>query len=264
MLEIVFTLLEHPDPAPELALIVDGICNAFAGAGCVLTDGVPRVRQRVIASTPEVPRIPVNVVLNQRLPPHPLMEYYSRTGDLTTFSVDDIAGSDWHTSPAYTVVRDLVGISRRRCMRQLSLPLHAPPRVARSYFVYRAGMEFDDRERAFARRIQPVLQRLDCHMRIFEQYRRGQPSPITSGVELTPRELTVLALLGEGLTASAIGRQLKITVSTVNTHLEHLYRKLGTDNRMTTVLRARDLGLFPTWLTEAVASGSRRRERPTG
>jgi DNA-binding NarL/FixJ family response regulator len=63
------------------------------------------------------------------------------------------------------------------------------------------------------------------------------------GHRLTQRELTVLAVLAEGLTADAIARRLDISPRTVHRHLQHLYRKLGTTDRLATVLRAKALGL---------------------
>ncbi len=57
-------------------------------------------------------------------------------------------------------------------------------------------------------------------------------------IQLTPRELAVLALLAEGLTAASIGRRLMITERTVHKHLQHSYTKLG-------VLHAQHIGLLP-------------------
>ncbi len=62
---------------------------------------------------------------------------------------------------------------------------------------------------------------------------------------LTQREFTVLSVLAEGLTADAIARRLDISPRTVHRHLQHLYRKLGTTDRLATVLRAKSLGLVP-------------------
>ncbi|OJF12874.1 helix-turn-helix transcriptional regulator [Couchioplanes caeruleus] len=75
----------------------------------------------------------------------------------------------------------------------------------------------------------------------------GDPAePADPGTRrLTPRELDVLALLAESLTAAAIGRRLGISAGTVHKHLSALYRKLGTGDRLATVLRARALGLLP-------------------
>jgi DNA-binding CsgD family transcriptional regulator len=62
---------------------------------------------------------------------------------------------------------------------------------------------------------------------------------------LTQRERTVLTMLAEGLTAEAIARRLDISPRTVHRHLQHLYRKLGTADRLATVLRAKAVGLLP-------------------
>lgn len=62
---------------------------------------------------------------------------------------------------------------------------------------------------------------------------------------LTPREHTVLNLLGEGLSAKAMARRLAISPRTVTKHQETLYRKLETSDRLMTVLRAQALGLLP-------------------
>ena len=59
---------------------------------------------------------------------------------------------------------------------------------------------------------------------------------------LTTRELATLRLLAESLTADAIARRLGITVGTVHKHLASLYRKLGTSDRLETVLCAQRLG----------------------
>ena len=64
-------------------------------------------------------------------------------------------------------------------------------------------------------------------------------------VGLTPRELSVLALLAEGLTAASIGRRLMITERTVHKHLQHSYAKLGVADRLGAVLRAQHIGLLP-------------------
>ncbi|EWM17261.1 response regulator transcription factor [Kutzneria sp. 744] len=69
-------------------------------------------------------------------------------------------------------------------------------------------------------------------------------------VLLTPRELTVLALAAESLTAEAIARRLGIATGTVQKHLENAYRKLGTGDRLTSVLRAQALGLLPRAWTQ--------------
>jgi two-component system nitrate/nitrite response regulator NarL len=60
---------------------------------------------------------------------------------------------------------------------------------------------------------------------------------------LTPREREILGLTAEGCTAPEIGRRLYLSTTTVKTHLQHLYEKLGVSDRAAAVAEAmrRDL-----------------------
>jgi DNA-binding CsgD family transcriptional regulator len=62
--------------------------------------------------------------------------------------------------------------------------------------------------------------------------------------------LTVLALLAEGLTAAALARRLGISTRTAVKHLENIYRKCGTSDRLSTVMLAQELGLVPSRLSQ--------------
>ena len=62
---------------------------------------------------------------------------------------------------------------------------------------------------------------------------------------LTERELAVLRLLATRLSNREIGRQLYVSVNTVRTHLQAVYRKLGVGTRAEAVAHARELGLLP-------------------
>jgi DNA-binding NarL/FixJ family response regulator len=59
-----------------------------------------------------------------------------------------------------------------------------------------------------------------------------------SVLALTPRELEVLQLLAFGYTNRDIGRRLFISPDTVKTHLEHIYQKLGANDRTAAVAEA--------------------------
>lgn len=65
------------------------------------------------------------------------------------------------------------------------------------------------------------------------------------GATLTPRETEVLALVGRGATNSAVAAALGIRESTVKSHLEHVFTRLGVDDRTAAVTRAMALGLIP-------------------
>lgn len=63
---------------------------------------------------------------------------------------------------------------------------------------------------------------------------------------LTPRQRDVLRLLVEGKPNKLICRALGLSESSVKTHLEAVYRRLGVSSRTQAVLAAARLGLLPT------------------
>ncbi|MGW3958157.1 LuxR C-terminal-related transcriptional regulator [Streptomyces sp. NPDC004752] len=143
----------------------------------------------------------------------------------------------------------------------LAVPLPGPAAPITGCLVYRSGADFTDDEIRLARRAQPLLAAVDRQRQLLEQWRRllpgaggspnagspdvGSADERAAGCALTPRETTVLLLLADALTASAIGRRLGISDRTVHKHIEKIYRKLGTRDRVSTVLRAQRLGLVP-------------------
>ncbi len=60
---------------------------------------------------------------------------------------------------------------------------------------------------------------------------------------LTPREVEVLAAVGEGLSNKAIARRLDISAHTVKYHLEAIFAKLGVRSRAEAVTRGLRLGV---------------------
>jgi two-component system, NarL family, nitrate/nitrite response regulator NarL len=60
---------------------------------------------------------------------------------------------------------------------------------------------------------------------------------------LTPREVEVLALVGQGQSNKAIARRLNISAHTVKYHLEAIFSKLGVRSRAEAVTRGLRLGV---------------------
>lgn len=75
-----------------------------------------------------------------------------------------------------------------------------------------------------------------------ELARRARRAAAMAGA-LTGREQQVLALLPDGLTMRAMAERLRVSDRTVETHMAHLYRKLGVRNRAEALHRAVALGL---------------------
>ena len=67
----------------------------------------------------------------------------------------------------------------------------------------------------------------------------------SSAVErLTRREHDVLRLVAEGQTNAEVAKNLKVTIATVKTHIEHIIAKLGVADRTQAAVRAVELGLL--------------------
>ena len=89
---------------------------------------------------------------------------------------------------------------------------------------------------------------------ILQQTRRALDTAphrqITAGAPLTERELAVLRLLPAQLSAREIGRELYVSVHTVRSQVQAIYRKLQVSDRAEAIARARQLGLLPGTSTD--------------
>jgi DNA-binding NarL/FixJ family response regulator len=65
-------------------------------------------------------------------------------------------------------------------------------------------------------------------------------------INLTQRELDVLALVAQGCSSRDIGKRLYVSETTVKTHLARLYGKLGVTSRAAAVAQAMSRGLVNT------------------
>jgi len=61
---------------------------------------------------------------------------------------------------------------------------------------------------------------------------------------LNPRELEILAAIGDGLSNPEIARRLGLAEGTVKNYVSRILQKTGSDDRTQAALRARDLGLI--------------------
>jgi len=65
-----------------------------------------------------------------------------------------------------------------------------------------------------------------------------------SGVRLSPRERTIVLLMGHGLSNKRIARQLSIAPETVKSHAKRIFWKLTVQSRAQAVYQASTLGLL--------------------
>lgn len=73
---------------------------------------------------------------------------------------------------------------------------------------------------------------------------RHKSGRLTSGDELTDKELELLRLLATRLSPREISQRLVVSFNTIKTHQRAIYRKLGVRDRGTAVTRAKELGLL--------------------
>jgi len=71
------------------------------------------------------------------------------------------------------------------------------------------------------------------------------PRPLRKRSALSPAEARVLGLLATYRTLAAIGDELGIGRSTVKTHVQHIYEKLGVTTRAEAVQCAETAGWIP-------------------
>jgi DNA-binding CsgD family transcriptional regulator len=156
----------------------------------------------------------------------PLTLWFRREGVVPAARVQDLI-SGWGVLPDRTLEHD-----GRVLHELLVVPLARTGATIAAYFLARHDEVFGTEEVAWARRAQPVL--IASHGRFLRP-----PEPA-----LTPRQHGVLRLLAEGRTVRAIGSRLGISQSTVDKHVRDLYRRLGTQDRASTIRAAQVRGLL--------------------
>jgi DNA-binding NarL/FixJ family response regulator len=96
------------------------------------------------------------------------------------------------------------------------------------------------------RRVHGGLQWIDRDMasRALGSMLRSQKQAQRAAEALTPRELDIVRMAGEGLRNRGIAERLSISEGTVKVHLHNIYDKLGVEGRLEMVLYAQQNGLL--------------------
>jgi DNA-binding CsgD family transcriptional regulator len=176
---------------------------------------------------------------------YPFADHYARAGAVRRpGTAHRMAGRGWtHSRTAGTISRLM------DADHVLAIPLPGTTTPVTGCLVYRAGADFTEDHVRDAEQLQPLLAGVEQQRQLLERWRAATVPPEApeppADSRLTPRQITVLLLLADALTAAAIAHRLGISVRTVHKHVESLYRKLGTRDRVSTVLRAQEIGLLP-------------------
>jgi len=92
------------------------------------------------------------------------------------------------------------------------------------------------------------VQQLFANVRVENPEQRSQPSAQAHESEwiepLSDREREVLHLVAKGLSRQEIAAKLVLSLNTIKTHARNIYSKLGVNNQMQAVAKARALGFL--------------------
>ena len=156
---------------------------------------------------------------------HPMMtSYLTHPGDISPRRISDIIGDlDWLEHPLYRELFVQLG-----ARRQLTIAVSpVSPVEFDGWGFHRATRDFTDAEVETAADIQAVLVTLNRLTLI-----GTKASPTPERRRLSAREAQILQLVSQGFRATDIAVMLRISVSTVRKHMEHVYEKLGEHNRV--------------------------------
>jgi DNA-binding CsgD family transcriptional regulator len=143
--------------------------------------------------------------------------------------------------------RDPFVATGRPYQLSITTTVNDPVTSGRCWTINRSTGDFTDADLRKAQSLQPVLALLDTI------YSSTPPAGLGSAqleearqrARLTVRELDILSLVANGLSAHQIARLRRISARTVRKHLEHIYRKLDCHDRLLAVNKARQLKLLP-------------------
>lgn len=266
VVDLAVTMLDSigdPGAFPAHA-VLELLSEELDAAGAVLqrVDWVSGESEIVLHRYPQswVPRLrQATRALRQQ---HPLLSA-AAAGQLAPATAQDAAGgrAAWHRSPSRAFLSQLVA-----CPQIVSVGLRGDPREVKGLAFARSGRDFTAGDLRALAEVQPVLQALDRHLNRLQTWRaslpRGQEvQAAITDTRLTGREVEVLLLLAQDLTAAAAARRLGCSPRTVQKHTANLFLKLEVHDRLGAVLEAQRRGLLPAPRVERRSARSRDRGR---
>jgi DNA-binding CsgD family transcriptional regulator len=175
---------------------------------------------------------------------HPLLRRYLAHPDhMAPLRISDcMSDRKWRSSGLYSEL--FVPLGARH---QLAIVVSTPTMMsARGWVINRSARDFNDADVTLARALQPMLALLDRIYRpgIVPKTEDARRDEARQRAGLTCRELDVITLVADGLSGQQIARLRRISVRTVRKHLENIYAKLESHDRLLAVNSARRLGLL--------------------
>lgn len=175
---------------------------------------------------------------------HPVLRRYLTHPDHTApLRISDcMSDRQWRSSGVYSEVFVPMGVRHQLC-----IVVRTPTIVSTcGWAINRSTSDFTDTYVTRARALQPVLDLLDriYHPGTVPKTEDARRDEARQRAGLTCRELDVITLIADGLSAQQIARLRRISVRTVRKHLENIYAKLECHDRLLAVNSARRFGLL--------------------
>lgn len=173
---------------------------------------------------------------------HPLIRWHCVTQSSTPQTIGRVPTSisplrDRQVTDAY--VKPL-GLDQ-----QMSIPLLVHGTSSGVFALGRSADDFCDGDLDVACHLQGLIRGLYLRAAPVARGPAGSAScRAAAAAGLTATEIAVLALLTEGHTAHGIGMRLSMSPRTAHKHLEHIYRKLGVNDRLAAAFVAREAGIL--------------------
>lgn len=222
----------------SFAAFVDGALESMArtlGAELMTFNRLDLSAQRSsVISRPFMPKhLDAVESVNARLTEHPLFAWLPKQSTWPVVRLSDVATTEQLAAwPLYRDVLCPIGATY-----SLFVFASSPLGAQWVYFVAnRSEHDFNDEDLDFMRAVQPAL--------VATLTRWATASGTAASLTLTRREQAVLGYLATGLTADAMAHALGTRSATVRKHLQNVYAKLAVHDRLSAVMRARELGLL--------------------
>jgi len=190
-------------------------------------------------------------LFQQHLGEHPLLRHYQATGDLAARRISDVVSDrQFRSLGLYRDFYRPAGVDH-----QLVVSVPAPHGGVISVALNRCHRDFSDEQRELIDLLRPHLSQAAAIAALLSQPAPQVPCAADGTRLLTPRQTRILQLVAAGNSDRAVARALGLSVRTVHTHLQHVYRALGVTSRTEALAHVRALSLAGT--ASAVAAVGR-------
>jgi DNA-binding CsgD family transcriptional regulator len=184
-------------------------------------------------------------LFRQHLHEHPLLRYFEETGDLAARRISDVASD--RQFRALSLYHEFYRPAQVDYQLVVSVP--APHGGMISVALNRYGQDFSDQQRDVVDLLRPHLAQASAIASLLSEPVPDPPRDTHGRPLLTPRQTRILQLVAAGNSDRAVARTLGVSVRTVHTHLQHIYRALGVRSRTEALAHVRALSLARAQVT---------------